>query len=67
MNESVIEGGQQVNNTEVVLLGSSTAGWGSKVGDFIILDFSICFLGRLHKELGEESVNLPSGFVFNND
>ena len=47
VDESVVEGGQQVDDTEVVLLGGSTTGWGSEVGNFFFLDLVNLLLGRL--------------------
>ena len=39
MNESVVEGGEEMNNTEVVGLDGSTCGWRTEIGLFLFLDF----------------------------
>jgi hypothetical protein len=39
VNECVVEGSEEMNNTEVVDLNGSSSGWWTEIGLFLFLDF----------------------------
>ena len=50
MDESVVEGGEEMHNTEVVGLDGSTCGWWTEVGLFLFLDFDFLLWWLYGKE-----------------
>jgi hypothetical protein len=49
MDEGVVEGGEKMDDTEVVGLSGSTSSWWSEIGSFLFLDFLNFLRGLISK------------------
>ena len=49
VNESVVKGREEMNNTEVVGLNGSTSGWWTEISLFLFLDFDFLLWWLHHK------------------